>query len=115
MRSVNQRAGLIVFCDLFVVTVVGQIVKYAQLVDKGLVSCPAKYTVLPLLPCEMANFQGGGLNHPSYPLKFPPCIHYIAMFQSFNPKDTLFKDSDGFRGAMTPRPTLLIAQMGPRV
>ena len=35
----------------------------------GPVSCPAEvHCILPVLPCETANFQDcGGVNHPPYP------------------------------------------------
>ena len=53
-------------CDLFLVTVVGQMVLNP-------VAPLQKYILLQFLSCEMANFQGWGVGSPSIPpLNFTP-------------------------------------------
>ena len=51
----NQQVG---HCYLFSETVVGQMVQICSLTRPASRKLPAKNTVLPFLPCNMANTQG---------------------------------------------------------
>ena len=61
--GVSEVCPAKILCDLFflfLVTVVDQMIL-------GPVHALKKYIVLPLLPCETADFQGWGVTHPYTP------------------------------------------------